>query len=134
VNGNGGHRRVLWIVRAALVVWLIACIVAAFRPTTETIDSLVVLPPTPEGAAVEGPARVTYDCPAAMRADAPPQQHGDAIVISQARPPCSYRTSQRVTFYVDVVVGMLALAATSRRVRTFVAGGWRREHAAAMAS
>jgi hypothetical protein len=69
-----------------------------------------------------------------MGADGPPQQHGDAVVISQARPPCSYRTSQRVAFYVDVVVGVAALAATSRRVRGFVAGGWRRGHAAAAAA
>lgn len=121
-NGpDGGHSRIVWIVRAAITAWLVACIVMAFRPSTESIESTVeTVAATADAPATTEVKTVEYDCAAAMRSGRAPEQIGTDVVVAQDREPCGFRTSQRVVFYVDLAVGGLGLAATSRRLRGLV--------------
>ena len=101
------------VVRVVVIVWLALSLRTGFLAWDDYQTAVVQGPLTPTNPVGLFTENVKFTCAAAMRANEPPMQADRQQIQTAPNPaPCSLRGQRQAIFWVDLLFGAVALAAT----------------------
>lgn len=101
------------VVRIVVIVWLALSLRTGFLAWDDYENAVVQGPITPTNPAGLSTENVKFTCAAPMRAGKPPVQADRQQIYTAPNPaPCSLRGQRQAIFWVDLLFGAVALAAT----------------------
>jgi hypothetical protein len=103
------------LVRVAILVWLgISVYTGLSEWTHHDVPVVVQVPATEANLSGQATVMADYTCPAVIGGSGAPEINGDlADVVGPADEPCEpYVRGRQLLFWIDVVVGLAALALT----------------------
>lgn len=101
------------VVRVVVVIWLALSIRTGFVGWDDHENAVVQGAPTPTNPSGLVTENIKFSCAAPLRANKPPVQADPQPISSGPTPaPCSLRSQRQALFWVDVVFGLGALAAS----------------------